>query len=79
MSQVFSAAKRFVIIYSSNTDTQFAIQGEHIRHRKFTDWVATNQKNWKLVQEIPNRYPYTGDDSSSSFADFYIYQRVADI
>jgi len=76
MSRLFSSATRFVVIYSSNTDSQEKLQGKHIRHRQFTSWINEQMNEWELLQHIPNRYPYSGDDNIGSFADFYIYQRL---
>ena len=73
MKLLFDSASKLVVIYSSNTAEQQKIQGKHIRHRKFTDWIESHARNWELVRYIPNKYPYKGDDRSGSFADFYIY------
>lgn len=77
MQRLFAGATRYVIIYSSNTDQQAAVQGAHVRHRAFSDWVERNIDGWGYLAHIPNRYPYTGDDRAGSFADFFIYQRTA--
>ena len=76
MTRLFDSATRFVIIYSSNTETQEKIQPPHVRHRKFTDWVETNTLNWRLFEHIPNKYPYNGDDETTSFSDFFIYKCI---
>ncbi|PCJ40684.1 MAG: hypothetical protein COA71_10610 [SAR86 cluster bacterium] len=73
MKLLFESATALVVIYSSDTAQQQKIQGKHIRHRKFTDWIARHINNWELARHIPNKYPYKGDDTSGSFADFYIY------
>jgi len=73
MKTLFAASTKIVIVYASNkTSKQWA---RHVKHRKFTDWVETNEKNWKLLQFIPNRYPATDnkDNPNTSFADFYIF------
>lgn len=73
MRQLFAAATRYVLIYSSNTDDQAAAQSPHVRHRRFTDWVASRAPEWTLIRHIPNQYPDTGAPASGSFADFYIF------
>jgi hypothetical protein len=73
LQSLFSASEKFVIIYSSNYDEVPLVP--HIRHRKFSDWVDTHQPQWQLLQVIPNRYPFQGDYTTGSFADFYIYQK----
>lgn len=80
MNRLFNSSKRFVIIYSSNTNdnanynTDSAI---HVKHRKFTDWIELNQRDFKLFQHIPNKYQYNGDWRSTSFADFYIFEKAS--
>lgn len=73
MKSLFSAATRFVVIYSSNSDNQRNLQGKHIRHRRFSDWIDMYMSEWKLLAHVPNRYPYDGNDDTGSFADFHIY------
>ncbi|MEY8096106.1 hypothetical protein AB9F29_01640 [Falsihalocynthiibacter sp. S25ZX9] len=74
MENLFDAAERFVIIYSSNKDEQAVAQ--HVRHRKFTDWVSTNAPTFSLAAQIPNQYPFNPDDQeNTSFADFYVFQK----
>jgi hypothetical protein len=73
MRRLFAASRRYVIIYSSDSDDNQGYEGTHVRHRKFTQWVGDNLAQWKLIQHIPNRYPYRGDYTQGSFADFFIY------
>jgi hypothetical protein len=73
MCRLFASAEKYVIIYASNkTSAQWA---EHVKHRKFTDWIEKNVKNFTLLQFIPNQYPATdnGDNPNTSFADFYVF------
>jgi SAM-dependent methyltransferase len=76
MSALFSAALRYVVIYSSNSDDNAGYEGTHVKHRKFAEWVQRSAPNWNLIERIPNRYPYTGDYKTGSFADFYIYEKT---
>lgn len=73
MWELFNASKKFVIIYSSNFESQETV-ARHVKHRKFSDWISNNVEEYKLVQLIKNKYPYSGDDDTS-FADFYVYSR----
>ena len=73
MRDLFSAATRLVIVYSSDTEEE--AEWPEVRHRHFTGWVADHEPSWKLVRHIPNRYPYVYGDVDSSWADFYIYER----
>lgn len=73
--RLFDSSSRFVIVYSSNKDEQEKVQSPHVKHRKFTRWVEENTIGWKLVQHIPNKYPYNGGKTEGSFADFYIFEK----
>ena len=74
--ELFKAARRYVIIYSSNSDNNKGYKGTHVRHRKFTRWIQHNVTGWKMIDHIPNRYLYKGDYKMGSFADFYIYEKA---
>lgn len=77
MVDLFNAASKFVMIYSSNTESQLGNERtEHVRHRRFSDWIEKNVPSARLIYFMQNRYPYNGDYKVSSFADFYMY-RVA--
>lgn len=73
MATLFGAARRCVVIYSSNEDSPPDRPVPHVRHRNFTRWVATNCPGWTLVRVVPNRYPYNGDHQSTSFASFHVF------
>lgn len=74
MKSLFDSATRFVVIYSSNTDVQQKLQGQHVRHREFTDWITKNAIGWELLRHVPNIHPYPGGDNYGLVADFYIYR-----
>lgn len=74
MKRLFSASNKYVIIYSSNKNDVYKIKS-HVKHRKFTDWVDDNRPEYKLIKYIPNKYPFNGDGETTSFADFYIYEK----
>ncbi len=78
MSRLFDSAKKFVIIYSSDTDMNPAEQAVHVKHRNFSKWVKEKKPQWELIRHIPNRYPFNGDTNSGSFADFFVYERTSD-
>lgn len=80
MLRLFAASNQWVIIYSSNFEQTEPPSAEHVRHRRFTDWVSDNAKTWTLVDHWPNAYPWRpdnlkqGDSTENSFADFYVYR-----
>jgi cyclopropane fatty-acyl-phospholipid synthase-like methyltransferase len=74
MKQLFNCSKRWVIIYSSNTDENNKTQPVHVRHRKFTDWISTYVPSFKLVSHIPNQYSLSEYGINGSFADFFVFE-----
>lgn len=75
MHQLFDAASRWVIIYASDTNGWAA---PHVRHRNFTRWVESYRSDFTLTVRVPNRYPYDpADPENTSFADFYVYSKIA--
>lgn len=74
MRTLFQASRRFVIVYSSDTTDNEGFAGTHVWHRKFTGWVEANLPEWRLIRHIPNRYPFQGDYTQGSFADFFIFE-----
>lgn len=75
MEKLFSASSEYVMIYSSNEDDHENNDiTPHVKHRKFTNWVEENASNFKIIEHLPNKYAYSGDNNTSSYADFYIFQ-----
>ena len=70
MRSLFASATQFVIIYSTNIGSK---QRFHVKHRKFTDWVEKNIKDWKLVQVVKSKSP---NDLS---LNFYVYKKKVKI
>ena len=76
MNKLFDSSKNFVIVYSSNGQMTINLS-EHLKDRKFTDWVYDNKPNFKLIEKIDNPYPFVeSDPSNTSMSDFYIFQNV---
>lgn len=76
MKQLFSSSKKYVIIYSCN-DTDHVTEAIHVKHRKFTQWIAENvSQNWILKDFIKNKYPFNANDpDNTSWSDFFIYEK----
>ncbi len=74
MNELFDTSEKYVIIYSTDNEDLHNI-AEHIKHRNLTKWVSENKKDFKLISNIKNKYPYTGDTLISSSCDFYIYKK----
>lgn len=76
MRNIFSAATRFVIIYSSNSShVEDDKASPHVQHRHFTPWVDQHAADWKIMKHLPNKYPFQGDPRTGSFADFFFFER----
>lgn len=75
MQQLFSSAKKYVVVYSSNYADP-GTKAVHVKHRHFTKWVDKHAKQWTLLKKIDNDYPFDASDpSNTSFADFYFFKR----
>jgi hypothetical protein len=75
MQLLFAAAERYVIVYSSNSDTNTGQEGNHVYHRTCTRWIEEYADGWALLEHIPNPFPYRGDFINESFSDFFIYAK----
>jgi len=77
MRRLFEASKHYVIIYASNDEKLNAnYGGHHVKHRKFTDWIDRNARDWQFIECVPNRYPFIAlDPDNTSLSDFYFYQK----
>ena len=75
MQDLFLCSKKYVIIYSSDTDDQRGFRAQHVLLRKFSSWVETNASNWKLITKIKNKYPLNNNPEEESLSDFYIYTK----
>jgi hypothetical protein len=66
MKHLFGAAQRLVAIYS--TDREMGGTAPHVRHRRFTPWVAAKFPHWSLVSTTP------GPNTGPGRADFFLYE-----
>ena len=74
MYELFYAAEKYVIIYSSNYENQ-KDNSWHVRHRNFTVLVEKVFPQFKLIDHIPNEFPVESNLAEKSSADFFIYER----
>ena len=73
MKHLFAASTKYVVIYSSNNESE---QTYHERDREFTKWIGLNATDWDLVKKIENPFPYdVKDPYNTSKSDFYIYKK----
>ncbi len=77
MRRLFDSSSKFVIIYSSdNANYNLSFSAPHVKHRAFSEWAEKMFPIWKLVDHVPNIYPYNVDDPhNTSLAEFFVYQK----
>lgn len=76
MRRLFVAGRRYVVVYSSDRDEVLYPAAIHVRHRHFTAWVERELGGaWTLAQKIANDHPYNGDFRTTTFSDFFIYEK----
>ena len=67
LRHLFAAARRMVVIYSTNMELSGT--APHVRHRHFTPWVEQRCPDWALRQVT------RGPNTERARADFFVYQR----
>lgn len=75
MKNLFNSSTSLVLIYSTNTDLQGAVQAPHVRHRKFSDWIASNAPEWK-ESEIASTHKDFRNKTSQHDARFFLYLKA---
>ncbi len=75
MSQLFEHATLYVIVYSTDFDKAPDPSAPHVRHRKFSTWVAQNAPEWRQIDHRANAFPFNGDFNVSSDASFFVFGR----
>jgi cyclopropane fatty-acyl-phospholipid synthase-like methyltransferase len=74
LTDLFSCARKLVIIYGADSD--YPQKTKHEFYRKFTGYIDVNFPEWKLERIIKNKYiPKDFDDADGSLADFFFYTR----
>ena len=74
MKNLFEMSNKYVIIYAKNEDINHA---QHVKFRKFTNYINKHYQNWKLIGHIPNKYPQLSlgkNNENTSPSDFYIFE-----
>lgn len=76
MKNLFSYSKKYVCIYASNIDSPQCGYYNHMKHRKFTEYIEKNFRDWCLYKYVENKYPFDENNSANtSFSDFYFFKR----
>lgn len=74
LSDLFRSAERYVIVFSP--DGSLGEQWEaapHVQGRRFTEWVTSNQPDWRLESVEPNPLKQTGALTTRS--EFHVFSR----
>lgn len=75
MSDLFAAAKRYVVIYGP--DGEGIDMSPHVRIRCFTEWVQVHAPEWVLTQTIANTLRSPEYSEAGSPYDFYVFAHRA--
>ncbi len=70
---LFSLSNKYVIIYAPDQEPSFPT-ALHVRYRKFSEVIAKQYPEWKLIQRIPNKYS-NQTTGAVSHSEFFIYRR----
>lgn len=75
MQHLFAMSNKYVAIYAYDSEGE-GYYAPHVRPRKFSDWINANATNFRLVEHVPNKYPFDPNDpANTSIADFYLYEK----
>jgi tRNA G46 methylase TrmB len=75
MKNLFNMSNKYVMIYSKNENLNHL---QHVKFRKFEEYINVNCHGWSLIKHIPNKYPQLiigQDNENTSPSDFYIYEK----
>jgi SAM-dependent methyltransferase len=75
MNHLFACSRKYVSIYSSDTDNNSPTQTAHVRHRHFSLWITDCFPDWILQEQLLNRFPYEGDAETGSRSQFFVYAK----
>jgi SAM-dependent methyltransferase len=77
MRDLVAASARYVLVYASDHDA--ATKDVHVRHRRYSDWMAAHAPEFDHVQTWDHPYPMTetSDKNETSFAFFQLFERGA--
>ena len=74
LTNVFSSAKKFVVIYSTNEEVPGILHSRHVRHRRFTRDVEKWFPDWQLKDTIKNYQAKNKSKINEPSIDFFIFQ-----
>jgi SAM-dependent methyltransferase len=69
LEHLFAAADSYVVVYAVDEDRPDP--AAHVRHRRFTPWVAERFPDWRLAEVVGNPHEREGGVSS-----FHVFERA---
>lgn len=75
LTDLFNTSKKYVIIYATDFDQKEEPIYQHENRRSFTSFVTKQFPNFKLIDQIKNKYADVKKGEIGSDCDFFIYEK----
>jgi hypothetical protein len=75
LRDLFNTSKKYVIVYATDYDQKEEPIYQHENRRSFTRFVAKEFPNFKLIEQIKNKYEHVKKGEIGSDCDFFIYEK----
>lgn len=75
LRDLFNTSKKYVIIYATDYDQKEEPIYQHENRRSFSKFVAKEFPNFKLIEQIKNKYEHVKKGEIGSDCDFFIYEK----
>ncbi len=75
LTDLFNTSKKYVIIYATDFDQKEEPIYQHENRRSFSAFVAKQFPNFKLIDQIKNKYADVKKGEIGSDCDFFIYEK----
>jgi hypothetical protein len=75
LTDLFSTSKKYVIIYATDFDQKEEPIYQHENRRSFSAFVTKSFPQFKLIDQIKNKYAVVKKGEIGSDCDFFIYEK----
>ncbi len=75
LTDLFNTSKKYVIIYATDFDQKEEPIYQHENRRSFSTFVTKQFPNFKLIEQIKNKYADVKKGEIGSDCDFFIYEK----
>jgi len=75
LTDLFNTSKKYVIIYATDFDQKEEPIYQHENRRSFTAFVTKQFPNFKLIDQVKNKYMDVKKGEIGSDCDFFIYEK----